>query len=940
MTNPISDKSDSKLFTALRSRPSLSKQAPPAQAAPFYFQLMQRENGVCLRTVDLSGREIELDYQAFSGAPRELLKAYTEIRYGWEEAHLWAEVEPEAGLLLHEHSQLVWILSRCDNAVNAALEPITFDEEARMLQLRIQSDEPEWFDARLELMAPNHSHEWIENPVMISESHVWVGTMVHQTQPLGIHFQRAPLFAERIPAEQINEFLSLVYSTFSNLPLIWANHTVKENDVIDALPALIFKQVDEHNALHIELAQCLPGFSLEFMRDYDLTHIALHDEVEQIVWTRQIHYGDVHLARTELLKKVKRLNKALDSEDAYMVDDEPDLILGPDLAQEFLRRHLSVLVRDFELYGAEKLRSYKIRHTQPQLSVSLTHGIDFLAGDAELKIEGESFALFDALQQYKKQKYIALKDGSQAVLDEAYMERLNRLFKKKQDGVEISFFDLPLIEELIDETGRQSLPNSRAIFRGFNTLAKKRVPLPAFNGQLRPYQKAGVQWLDYLHEHRLGGCLADDMGLGKTIQAIALLSKIYPDHAEKPTLLVMPRSLLFNWERELKTFAPHLTFHIHYAQNRSFKKALGSQLILTTYGTLRADIEQISAESYHAVILDESQAIKNIKTQTARAVLALKAEFRLALSGTPVENNLSELYTLFRFLNPAMFGSAGEFDRSYILPIQRFGDHRAAQELRLKIKPFLLRRIKKDVLTDLPPKVEQVLRVEMSPKQQAFYEQRRLFYQELIQGKIRQDGIEKSHFAVLEALLELRQIATVPESKSGGEVRSSKFEMLANALEDAIQNNRKCLIFTNFLAGVDEVSSLLNRLDIPHVTMTGATNNRAEIVERFQNDDEVKAFVMTLKTGGVGLNLTQADTVFILDPWWNTSAESQAVDRAHRIGQKNTVFTYRLIAKNTIEEKILELQQHKKELVDQVISSDGSALKKLTESDIDHLLGA
>ena len=238
---------------------------------------------------------------------------------------------------------------------------------------------------------------------------------------------------------------------------------------------------------------------------------------------------------------------------------------------------------------------------------------------------------------------------------------------------------------------------------------------------------------------------------------------------------------------------------------------------------MRSDIEEISKESYHAVILDESQAIKNKKTQTARAVLALKAEFRLALSGTPVENNLGELYTLFRFLNPAMFGSASEFDQHYLVPIQRFGDQRAARELRTKIKPFLMRRLKKEVLTDLPPKVEQVLRVEMSADQQKYYEQRRRHFQELIQGKIKEEGLAKSRFVVLEALLELRQIATVPEAKSGGVVKSSKFELLAQTLEEAVQNNRKCLIFTNFLAGVEEVCALLNRLDIPHVSMTGAT---------------------------------------------------------------------------------------------------------------------
>ncbi len=939
MANLNFNTNGSKLFSALRNNQTQVTAPKNSVSSPFYFQLSWHDSIVTLKTVDLSGTPIELDYQAFSGPQRELLKAYSEVVYGWESVDFWGDSNDDEGILLHDHSQLLWILSRCDNVVDAALSKISFVEPVHSLQLSITAVE-EFYDANLELLDENLNHIELNEPVMLSESHILTDNVVYSIQALGSNFVSASLFGERFPAEQLIEFLSLFFSNFTNLPLAWSQYSVENGEVIDALPALIFQQVDEHNALHLELAECLPNFSLEFMRDYSLTRIVMLDSVERRVIVRSIHFGNVHETRADLLKKIKRLDKAMESEDAYFVEDGNELILGPDLAADFLRRYLSILVRDFELYGAEKLRTYKIKHAKPNLNVSLAHGIDFLEGDATLEIEGESFSLFEAIQQYKKQKYIALKDGSQAVLDEAYMNRLSRLFKKKQDGVELSFFDLPLIEELIDETAIQDLPKSRDIFRGFNSIDKKRLPLPDFNGELRPYQKFGVKWLNYLHEHRLGGCLADDMGLGKTIQAIALLSKIYPDQAEKPTLLVMPRSLLFNWERELMTFAPHLTFCIHYSSNRDFKNALKNDLILTTYGTLRSDIEEISQEKYHAIILDESQAIKNMKTQTARAVLALKAEFRLALSGTPVENNLGELYTLFRFLNPAMFGSASEFDQHYLVPIQRFGDQRAARELRTKIKPFLMRRLKKEVLTDLPPKVEQVLRVEMSADQQKFYEQRRRYYQELIQGKIKEEGLAKSRFAVLEALLELRQIATVPEAKTGGVVKSAKFELLAETLEEAVQNNRKCLIFTNFLAGVEEVCGLLSRLDIPHVSMTGETNNRAELVERFQNDESIKAFVMTLKTGGVGLNLTQADTVFILDPWWNTSAENQAVDRSHRMGQKNTVFTYRLIAKNTIEEKILELQQHKKELVDQVISTDENAMKKLTEADIDHLLGA
>ena len=533
-----------------------------------------------------------------------------------------------------------------------------------------------------------------------------------------------------------------------------------------------------------------------------------------------------------------------------------------------------------------------------------------------------------------------LSDGTKALVDEKYMTRLARLFKKQQDGVKVSFFDLPLIDDLIgDQAERATLPKSREIFEGFNSLTKKRLQLPRFQGTLRPYQRSGLAWLDYLHGHRLGGCLADDMGLRKTIQAIALLSRIYPA-AQKPTLLVMPKSLLFNWQRELETFAPDLTFYVYYAGERDMDDARKSQLILTTYGMLRSDVESFSLEEFHGVILDEAQAIKNLQSQTARAAMALRSEFRLALSGTPVENNLGELYSLFRFLNPSMFGSGSDFDQDYVQPIQRSGDKQAAKELQRKIYPFILRRLKGEVLKELQPKVEQVRHVDMEEAQANLYETRRRFYHELVNTEIEKSGLAKSQFVVLEALLELRQIASVPESKSDGKVFSSKRGVLMETLQDAVANGRKCLVFTNFLAGIEQVSDGLNEAGIEHVTMSGSTSNRQQLVERFQNDPSLKVFVMTLKTGGVGLNLTAADTVFILDPWWNTSAEAQAVDRTHRMGQQNTVFTYRLIARNTIEEKIQKLQQQKKELVDQIISSDGSALKSLSETDINQLLGA
>ena len=342
---------------------------------------------------------------------------------------------------------------------------------------------------------------------------------------------------------------------------------------------------------------------------------------------------------------------------------------------------------------------------------------------------------------------------------------------------------------------------------------------------------------------------------------------------------------------------------------------------------------------FHYVILDEAQAIKNSDTQTSKSVLLLQAKHRLALSGTPIENHLGELYALFRFLNPAMFGSRAEFDRHYAVPIQQQDDRDAARDLRRKIYPFILRRLKRDVLRELPDKVEQTLFVDMSAEQQKHYERRRRFYFETLKGRIASEGMHASRFFMLEALLELRQWATVPEEKSEGAVVSPKREMLVESVQDAVFNGHKVLVFTNFLAAVELLSADFEARGIGHVTLTGATGNREQLVRQFQSRDDIKVFLMTLKAGGLGLNLTAADTVFLFDPWWNTAAESQAVDRAHRIGQDRTVFTYRLVVRGTVEEKILQLQERKKRLVDAVIGSDGMDFKSLSEADVDHILG-
>ena len=443
--------------------------------------------------------------------------------------------------------------------------------------------------------------------------------------------------------------------------------------------------------------------------------------------------------------------------------------------------------------------------------------------------------------------------------------------------------------------------------------------------------------MKYLMDNQLGGCLADDMGLGKTLQALCILATCYPKE-KQPSLIVMPKSLLFNWKAEAEKFTPQIKTHTYYGTNRNWEEAKKSNLIFTTNATMRNDVKKIKDDEFLFIILDESQNIKNIQAQTTKATMLLQGKHRFALSGTPIENNLGELYSLFRFLNPSMFGTVQQFGKNYLNPIQKTNDKTAILQLRTKIFPFILRRLKKDVLKDLPDKIEQTLFVEMSVPQRKLYEQRRAFYQTMIKAQIATKGIAASKFFVFQALNELRQIASVPENYSEGKIASPKVELLQERLIETIANGHKALVFVNFLTTIDLISSQLNEMGIDYVSMTGATRDRQSLVNKFQNDPNCKAFIMTLKTGGTGLNLTAADTIFIFDPWWNVAAENQAIDRAHRMGQKNKVLAYKLITEGSIEEKILQLQEVKKEMFDNVISADGAAMKSLSEDDIDFML--
>lgn len=898
------------------------------------FQLSFDGVGAFVRIIDQKTlKEVEVDYRCFSGISRDLLKSIERVkndesfRIDWE--------HPENRVYLARNEFMIWQLEKCDNIVDDQFKPVQFIKEHAELTLFIEGDKK--LESKLVLVSRGEMWEGLS---VVTEDHVFTNGKIFNVKPIGDGFSQIQYFETEILPTDIEKFLSLFYSYFDEITVKYKNFKHISGNARHVQPTIIFEKIDVNNSLYLHITHSIQGFDSNFLENYDVSRVVMINELENTIVVSDVIQADQEQTFDSFNKLLGKHKKELAGKpkNGYFVE-ESLIIIEETLAARFILKELPKLIASYTIFGAEKLKSYKVQAVEPKLKLTFKHGIDFLEGNVDIEINDEQFSLFEAINQYRKDSYILLSDGTHAVINQSYIDKLNRIFKKQKDAVKVSFFDLPLVEEMIDsKVAEESFVKSREIFLGFNNLNESECMLPEIDAELRPYQHQGYKWLRYLNKHGLGGCLADDMGLGKTLQAITMLASVYPEE-KTPSLIIMPRSLLFNWESEFVKFKANLTYYIYYGMNRDFEKAKEQNIIITTYGMIRNDIERFKEFSFYYVILDESQHIKNINSQISRAVMLLDCEHRLALSGTPIENNLGELYSLFRFLNPSMFGPVDQFNRDYALPIQQENDKDVIGELKKKIYPFILRRLKKDVLKELPEKIEQVLQVDMNPDQKSFYEQRRLFYYEAVKTQISINGVKNSQIFIFQALNELRQIASIPEAKSGDQIISPKRELLMENLRDSIANGHKVLVFANFLSSIDHIAEDLEKEDINYLIMTGATKDRKALVERFQDDVDTKVFLLTLKTGGVGLNLTAADTIFIFDPWWNNAVENQAIDRAHRIGQDKTVFSYKLITKGTIEEKIIELQEKKKDLFNSVISSDSSSIKSLNETDVEFILG-
>lgn len=578
------------------------------------------------------------------------------------------------------------------------------------------------------------------------------------------------------------------------------------------------------------------------------------------------------------------------------------------------------------------------------VKVRVSSGIDWFALDGRVDYGDTDVSLAEVLKALRqKEQFVRLGDGSLGLLPEEWLAKYAPLvavgseeegelrFRRSQAGL----LDA-LMTALPEASWDEAFGRVREKLTRFGGVAPAKQPA-GFEGKLRPYQEEGLGWLQFLREYGFGGCLADDMGLGKTAQVLAYL-EMRREEGAGPSLVVVPRSLVFNWMQEAARFTPKLRVLDYSGAQRGGLKIEDCDVVISTYGTLRKDVVHLREQMFDTVVLDEAQAIKNHNTEAAKAARLLRGEHRLAMSGTPIENHLGELWSLFEFLNPGLLGSARAFQG--LAGKTAVEDPTARHLLAQALRPFILRRTKEQVARDLPPKTEQTVYCELEGQQKRLYHQLLDHYRASVLREVDQRGLAKSKMHVLEALLRLRQAACHPalvdqqQAKAG----SAKFEVLLESLAEVVDEGHKVLVFSQFTSLLALLKPALDARGLVYEYLDGQTRDRQAAVERFQNDPACPLFLISLKAGGLGLNLTAAEYVYLLDPWWNPAVESQAIDRTHRIGQTRHVFAYRLVARNTVEEKILELQNRKRDLAAAIITEDNAVLRKLTREDLELLL--
>lgn len=733
---------------------------------------------------------------------------------------------------------------------------------------------------------------------------------------------------------QLPDFFALIEPKIKdNLVINIDKEEIKEY-IPEELGIKIFLDYNESNYITAELKFC-----------YGDTEFNPIDENKNLKIARNA------IKETECLNQLRKTGFMLDGQNKRFI------LVSDEAIYNFLTEDIELYMQKFEVMVTDNFKSKKIK--EPKIgNIGVKIENNLLVINLE-NINYDKNEIKEILQRYAlKKKYYRLKDGSFIDLESnENIEFLNNL----ESGLGISYEDI--------ENGTISLPIYRSMYmeKILNNLDKSKIKkeesyvdfikdtskekenttltLPkSLKGDLREYQKNGFQWLQMLEKYELGGILADDMGLGKTIQVITLILKYKEEQKEKlPSIVIAPSSLTLNWKNEIQKFAPTLETIVINGSLEQRKKKIKDikkyDLIITSYDLLKRDLELYEKEdiTFKYAIADEAQYIKNSNTQNAKALKSIKAETRYALTGTPIENSLAELWSIFDYIMPGYLFKYKKFKQLYEVPIVKDNDMYSMKKLKMLIEPFILRRTKKEVLTELPEKTITILNNEMEDEQQKIYISYLAKAKQEAMQEIEINGVEKSHIKILALLTRLRQICCHPSLfLEDYNQDSSKLKQCIEIIKDGIEAGHKILLFSGYTSMFDIIEKELLKEDINYYKLTGKTNvnERVELVEDFNQNENVKVFLISLKAGGTGLNLTGADMVIHYDPWWNISAENQATDRAYRIGQKNNVQVYKLITKNSIEEKIYELQEKKSKLIDNVLNTETTFINKLSKDEI------
>jgi superfamily II DNA or RNA helicase len=727
-----------------------------------------------------------------------------------------------------------------------------------------------------------------------------------------------------IPAEQRKDFIAEIAKFRELPPLEFPDELRIEPGAFAGPPQLRIRATQDKWNFHPKL-ECEITFDYGVKISAAETAIAVHEPVRDLFLSRD------RAAESKALQRLADLG-------VRRVDSWNQPEKGWELAPARLPSLVHTLVSEGWRVEAEG----KLYRRPGAFKIDVTSGIDWFEVHGAADFEGHRVELPELLKAVKRgDNMVRLGDGSYGLLPEEWLSRYRFVGGLgKEDGGQIRFtrgqaglLDALLASqpEVTFDEGFLRVRRELASFAGVDALD----PSPTFKGRLRDYQKEGLGWLRFLRRFGFGGCLADDMGLGKTVQVLALLDS---DERKGAALIVAPRSLVFNWKQEAARFAPRLRVldFSGVARRDRWNDMQEHDIVLTTYGTMRRDAPQLKDIHFDTIVLDEAQAIKNASSESAKAARLLRASHRLALTGTPIENHLGDLWSLLEFLNPGLLGTATVFG------METTGNRSAetAAVLSKALRPFILRRTKDQVARELPPKLEQTIYCELKADQKKLYNELRDHYRDALLGRIDDLGIQKSRMQILEALLRLRQAACHPGlvDKSRTQAGSAKLDALIPQIKEVVEEGHKALVFSQFTSFLTIVRKRLDQEKIPYLYLDGQTRDRESLVRKFQDDPQFPLFLISLKAGGLGLNLTAAEYVFLLDPWWNPAVEAQAIDRTHRIGQSRHVFAYRLISKDTVEEKVLELQKSKRDLADAIITADNSVLKGLDRKTLELLL--